>query len=642
MSRKKDKPLPDLPHSDWVAPHDFPDLSNAKMVAIDLETKDPDLKKKGPGVRRGDGHIAGLAIATGPLDGEQWYFPCGHETGNKFAPEVVLKWARDNLCNAQQPKIGANLLYDLDWLYGNDVPVKGDFIDVLVAEPLIDENVFSYSLESLGQKYLGEGKEGDEMYEYCAAAFGGKPTRQAQAGNIWRTPPEFVGPYAESDVRLPFQVYEKQKKVIESEALDRVFDIETRLIPLLLAMRQRGVRVDSSKAHDLDRALMKRAKTLRETLERKGVDAWAAASIEKYCIENQIKYNKTPKGNPSFQKAWLDGHTEEVLKMVGEVRRLEKHAGTFIEGTVLGNAINDRVHCQFNQLKSDTFGTVSGRFSSSYPNLQNLPARDGELGPEIRSLFIPEEGETWFCDDWSQIEFRLLVHYAVITNIHASAHGVAAQYREQPSTDFHEYCAKLTGIDRKPAKNINFGLVYGMGEKTMAANLGRKLEDVQEMFDTYHAELPFIKRLYREVSRIASKRGHIHTFLGRRRRFNMWQPRDFEKSRKTKPIGDRDLAVQQWGVISRSGTHKGLNSLLQGGAADIMKVAMVKIWESGICDVLGAPLSTVHDELNWSVGDTKAHKEAHEEALNIMRNCVELEVPLLVDSESGPNWGYVK
>jgi DNA polymerase I-like protein with 3'-5' exonuclease and polymerase domains len=640
--------MPKIPDDiKWTPPKEFPRLDAAKELIIDVETYDPDLKSKGPGVRR-DGYIIGLAVAT---EDRSWYFPMHHDHPYKYDPngynlprETVLKWARRELCRPGIPKIGANLLYDLDYLWHEGVEVPGPYYDILIAEPLIDENQYVFSLESTAQKYLGEGKKSERLYEWLAAAYGGKPTRQGQGGNIWRAPPELVGEYALGDVELPRDILRAQRDIIGREGLDRVFDVETRLIPMMLGMRRRGVPVDMERSQRMDAELGGEAEAIRRNLAQKGIDPNRSVTIAEYCRSHKFEHAYTADGNPSFVSDWLEDHEDPTLRSIAVVRELEKLKGTFVQGAILGNAINGRIHCQFNQLKNDQYGTVSGRFSSSNPNLQNIPTRT-ELGARIRTLFLPEDGEDWYSDDWSQIEFRMLVHYA-FAQYGRDPRGSAAQtrqaYLEDSSTDFHKVVADLTGIDRKPAKNINFGLVYGMGEPTMARNLGRTLDAVKPLFEQYHNRLPFIKELYNECNRRAKSRHWIQTYLGRRRRWNRFESTDWDTAKADGPMSE-EAAKKMYGSKYRTAnTHKALNALLQGSAADIMKIAMVDIWEAGICDVLGAPLSTVHDELNWSVPRTEEAQQAHNEAKRIMETCVKLNLPLLCDSNYGANWGEAK
>jgi DNA polymerase I-like protein with 3'-5' exonuclease and polymerase domains len=643
--------MPKIPEDVTWRPPEFPRLDAAKELIIDVETYDPDLKEKGPGVRR-DGYIVGVSVAT---EDRSWYFPLHHDHPDKYDPsgfnmprETVFRWARKELCRPGVPKIGANLLYDLDYLWEAGVEVPGPYYDILIAEPLIDENQFKFSLGDCARKYLDKGKREEQLYAWLAAAYGGKPNRTAQAKNIYRAPPEIVAEYAMGDVEQPRDILAKQREIIANEELGAVWDVESRLLPMMLAMRRRGVGVDVPAAKALDAELMEAAGKLRKSTEAAGIDIWAADSIAAWCKKNDVSHGFTPTGKPSFTTAFLEKHPQQMLRDIFTLRKLDKHSGTFINGAILGNEINGRIHCQFHQLKSDQYGTVSGRFSSSNPNLQNIPARDEELGPRIRGLFIPDEGEDWYSDDWSQIEFRMLVHYAFEQyGQHypgSPADVICQQFRTDPTTDFHKFVSELTGIERKPAKNINFGLVYGMGEPTMAANLGRSLEDVKPLFTQYHSRLPFIKDIYDECDRRAGHRKWIKTYLGRRRRWNRYESTNWGQSREegsfTEAVAREKYGERGYRVAN---THKALNALLQGSAADIMKIAMVKIWETaGIIDILGAPLLTVHDELNWSVPRTLEAQQAHEEARLIMENCAPLNLPILCDSDHGANWGAAK
>ena len=648
----------------WKPPKEFPNLSGAKMIAYDTETRDPKLLEKGPGnirARAGKerGRLCGVSIGVGPGPGEQWYFPFAHLDIDKndeqnMDKEQVLRFVQDVLGD-DRPKLGANLLYDLGWLATEGITVGGKQYDVQIAEPLIDENARSYAMSILCAKYGTLGKDEQEMYQWQAETFGGKANRK-QAKNIWRTPSRIVGPYAESDVREPFAILEQQKRTLEAEGLEQLFDIETRLIPLLHAMRERGVLVDLGRAADILATAEGENEHVTAIMKENHIDVWASATIQAYCERNGIEYGYTEKGAPSFTSRWLADHDDEVLRRVADVRRFDTNVGKFVSGSIMDHAIDGRLHCQFNQLRSDNYGTVSGRFSSSNPNLQNIPRRDEELGPLIRGLFLPEPGEIWFSDDWSQIEYRLLVHYAICDpKTRQAAQRAANRYRDDPDLSFHKWVAELTGAAYDDAKSINFGLAYGMGKATMAANMGVTIEEAEPIFEKYHAEVPFVRKLGWNVAGAAERRGYIKTLLGRRRRFELWEPSNFEKAREEKACGF-ELAREQWthenfhdkdeeffstkkGLgIKRAFCYKALNALLQGSAADIMKIAMVEIWESGVCDVLGAPLLTVHDELNWSIPDTPEGLEAHAEAVKIMNDPRDLHVPMKTDSGQGANW----
>jgi len=628
------RPMPPIPDTGWRPPSKFPRLEAAKVLAIDCETKDPNLNDQGPGSIRRDGHIVGISVGT--EDGARWYFPMRHEVGGgNMDADQVLRWAADELTRPGQTKVGANLMYDAEWLASEGVDItNGDpkFIDVQWQEALLNENAKSYALETLGRKYLGEGKQSNALYEWCSAAYGGVPDSKQRA-NIYRAPAALVGPYAESDVDLPLRIAALQKAVLTAEGLDGIADLENALIPILLAMRRRGVRVDV----DAGNALSDRLGAELAALQREhGIDMWAASQIAARCDALGIDYPRTPKGAPSFTAAWLKLQSAPLLVGVYKMRRIDKLRSTFVDGHALGHLVAGRVHAQFHPLRGDDSGTVSGRFSSSLPNLQNIPARDDSLAPLIRGLFLPDDGHRWVRFDWSQIEYRLLVHYAR----GGGSDDARAQYRNDPTTDFHRMVSELTGIDRKPAKNINFGLVYGMGVKKMAAALGRSEEATRALFEQYHRLLPFVKETFDAAAQIASQRGYIRTLLGRRRRFELWEPRQWDKDAEA---CGKEAATAAWGKdIRRAHTHKALNSILQGGAADIMKKAMVDIWRSGVCKVLGAPLVTVHDELGWSAAYTPEADEALAETHRIMETCVTLRVPLRAEREEGPSWGQLE
>ena len=627
--------LPPIPFTGWALPGEFPRLEAAKVLSIDTETKDPNLLEQGPGSIRRDGHIVGISVGT--EDGGRWYFPMRHEVGGgNMDADQVLRWAADELTRPGQTKVGANLLYDCEWLASEGVDVAGPFYDVQYAEPLLDENAHSYSLETLAQKYLGEGKQSNAMYEWCAQAYGGKPGRN-QAGNIYRAPAALVGPYAMSDVDLPLRIREAQLPLLKADGLLDLLDIEHAQIAPLLAMRRRGVRVDVVAAERLDAELARRVADFRAAHH---VDIWAAADVARHCDALGIEYPRTSKtGAPSFTSEWFAANQQHPFAAaLAKARTADKARGTFVRGYVLDAHINGRVHAQFHPLRKGSdadgmSGTVSGRYSSNSPNLQNIPARDPELGPLIRALFLPEEGDDWVRFDWSQIEFRLLVHYGG-----KSANEALRMYHNDPTTDFHAMVSALTGIDRKPAKNLSFGLIYGLGKEKMAAALGRSREATDALFEQYHALLPFAKGTYSKAAQVASQRGHITTLLGRRRRFNLWEPRAYgEQDGQALP---REAAAAKWGVgIRRAYTHKALNALLQGSAADIMKKALAEYWASTGRNVLGAPLAIVHDEFAFSAPRTPEARAALAEVHRIMEQCVTLRVPLVAEREDGPSWG---
>jgi len=615
---------------DWCMPEAFPRLKDAKVLCIDLETCDPNLKTDGPGYVRGDGHIAGIAVGTD--DGYRGYFPFGHERGASLDKEAVLRWARDQLCTPGQLKVGANLQYDLGWLRHEGVHVPGPYHCTHLTERLIDNNKWP-SLERLSNKYVGESKVSTAMNEWCARAFGGDPSDQG--GNIWRAPANVVGPYAEGDVDLPIKILPKQLALLEQYGLNRIYDIEMRLIPMLMDMRFRGVRVDVDKAHILGDELVSRIHRDQTALNDYAgfqVNVDSNEDLAKLFDKFGVAYTNTRTGQASFTQGFFNSCSHELSGMVATLRKWKKFQGTFLSGYIFDKEINGRLHPTFNQI-----GAKTGRFSSSNPNLQNVPSRDEELAPLVRSMFIPEPGEFWACLDYSQIEYRYLVHLGKDD----VAKKLKEAYRNDPSTDVHQFVADLMSVDRKQGKNLNFGIVYGLGLKALANDIGRTAEETKLLKKEYANAFPFASSISQDTKRDADKHGYIRTISGRISRFDDWEPKDWGLSRTVKPTSDKALATEQWGHVRRAHTYRALNYRIQGSAADIIKKAMVDVYESGVCDVLGVPLLTVHDELDFSVPNTPEGEEALQEVKRIMEDVVKLSLPLVVDLERGPNWGEI-
>lgn len=621
------RPLPSIPATEWTLPTEYPSLEGQGMISIDVETCDPDLRLYGSGANRG-GYICGVGIGTEA--GFRRYYPVRHASGENLPKDKVYPWLRREL-KRPVPKVGANLLYDLSYFDAEDIEMTGPYYDVQIAEPLLDETKLSYSLQNIAQDWLGEGKQQNAMLKWMLRAFG--DVRNIK-GNIHRAPATVVGPYAESDVDLPLRIFALQRVELENRGLWDLFMLESRLIPLLLAMWKRGVRVDLDKAqHTYDILAVRQTETIAEIKRLTGIepDIWAADSLAKIFNQVGVEYPLTEKtGKPSFRKDWLNNCTHPAGRLIVEARRLDKFKGTFIRGYILEGHNNGRIHTSFHQLRSDDGGTVSGRFSSSNPNLQNIPIRDPELGPLTRSIFLPEMDRWWLKYDWSQIEFRLAIHHAARLKLYG-ADVVVNQYHTDPTTDYHAIVAALTGLPRAQAKSINFGIIYGLGIASLANQLGITVEEAKKIYGEYLRRVPFVGKLRQMAMDAASKFGFITTLSGRMRHFNMWE-------RNGEFFPHRVPGAQ------RAFTHKALNARLQGDAADIMKTAMVQAWEAGVFaeDMLAAPHLTVHDELDMSDPLTPRSLQAGAELRHIMETCVELLVPMKVDKSSGINWGDTK
>lgn len=636
---KKAFQIPSDVPADYVPP-EYQSINGRKRIALDIEGLDPDLEDLGPGAHRENGKVVGVAIGLSDKPQDANYYPTGHDNGpNVEDPDKFYDRLRDEAAQFEGEMVGANLQYDLDWLrarHGIIFP-KAKFRDVQIAEPLLDENRMTYKLGALTKHYLRKDKTDDDLRRLYGGGY---------IANMHLVHPAHAAVYGAGDVYLPWQVMDKQEKLLEADGLTDLFHLESALTPLLLEMRYRGVRVDIPKAEEAHAELKREQAEIEARINEMAqarVDIWSADSIA-IAFENLgLDYEKTKTGKPSFKKDWLNASNEEISRLIVQARGNDKTAGTFIQSYILDGHVNGRLHCMFNQLKSDSYGTVSGRFSSSNPNLQNIPSRHPVIGPLMRSMFIPEEGMLWGSLDWSQIEYRLLVHYASITK-GIDASQAVRMYRNDPNTDFHTAAAEIAGVDRKSAKGVNFGVVYGMGVPSLAGTLGVTIEEAQAIMAKFQENAPFMKGMLDRCANAASHRGFIRTILGRKRRFETWEVRVAgEKEPHYVDTADLDEFCEGKKIRStrRAFTHAALNSLLQGSAADLMKRAMVDAWEAGIYDVL-VPHLTVHDELNQSVPDTTEGKEAFEELRRIMETCMELDIPIRADGTLGHDWNEAK
>ena len=610
------------PETEWVMPEELKDLRGAKEIAIDLETNDPHLLELGSGNVTGKGHIAGVAVA---VEGWSGYFPIQHESGGNMDKKLVFSWLQDLLNQENTTFIFHNAMYDVCWLRAAGLNIKGKIVDTMIAASLIDENRLSYQLNTLSKFYVGMGK--DESILQAAAKEYGLDAKK----DMWRLPAMFVGQYAERDAESTLKLWKRLETELYQEELWDIFNLETKLFPCLVDMRFKGVRVDLDKADKIKKSLInKEQKIISKIKDLTGIEVeiMAARSIAKAFDKLKLPYDRTEKSKePSFTKNFLQNHPHELPKAIAEAREINKAHSTFID-SITKHAVDGRIHADINQIRSDAGGTVTGRFSMSNPNLQQIPARHPELGPLIRSIFIPEEKHTWGSFDYSQQEPRILVHYAKLQNLTGVDEIVDAY--NAGDADFHQVVADMAGIERKQAKTINLGLMYGMGKNKLMAELGLMKDSAEKLIKQYHTKAPFVKQLMDNVSRKANDRGKIRTLLGRACHFDLWQPVQFGVF---KPLPLEQARKEYDEPLKRAFTYKALNKLIQGSAADMTKKSMVALYENGI-----VPHIQIHDEVDISVESN----EKAEQIIEIMESAVELKVPNKVDYEAGANWGDIK
>ena len=624
---------------EWNCPDHFPDLSQAKYIAIDLETRDPNLKSRESGAVIGNGEIIGIAVA---VDGWSGYYPIAHREGN-LDKRIVLDWFKE-VCATPAAKIFHNAMYDVCWIRAYGISINGHIIDTMLMASLIDENRLWYSLNSVAFDYLGAVKD-EKALKDAAEKAGVDPKSE-----MYKLPAMYVGGYAEKDAELTLDLFKKLSGEISKQNLTKIFDLETNLFPCLIDMKFKGVRVDIEEAHKLKQELMSQEEGLLLEVKREtGIDTeiWAARSIAKVFDKLNLPYSRTEKSQaPSFTKNFLSEHKHPLVNKIAKAREINKAHTTFID-TILKHSHHGRIHADINPIRSDQGGTVTGRFSYSNPNLQQIPARNKELGPKIRGLFIPEKNHTWGCFDYSQQEPRLVVHYAATTEpicFDESVSKIVEKFKDD-SVDFHQTVADMAGISRSAAKTINLGLFYGMGKAKLQAELGLSTRpEAEQLFNQYHENVPFVKELMNYTSQIAQEKGVIATFLDRRCRFDKWELAQWNNGKMVAPMSKVEaeaaylekypLATEKnkKNGIRRAMTYKALNKLIQGSAADMTKKAMLDLYNEGII-----PHIQIHDELDISV----ASEEQAKKIIEIMENAVTLAVPNKVDYESGQTWGDI-
>ena len=621
MTRSIQNPL-FVPQTEWVMPNELKDLSQYNEIAIDLETCDPELRTLGSGNVVGRGHVAGIALA---VDGWQGYFPIGHEQGGNLDKNLVKGWLQDVCSNPKTTYIFHNAMYDVCWLRTFGIEIKGKIVDTMIAASLINENRFSYRLDSLAKEYCQLGKD-EKVLEAAAKEYG----IDAKA-EMWRLPAMFVGQYAERDAEATLKLWQVLSREIYAQELTHIFDLETKLFPCLVEMRFKGVPVDLEKAEKIKVHLKSEEDKIHNKIKDLtgiAVEIHAARSIAEAFDKLKLPYDRTEKTNaPSFTKNFLYNHPHELPKLIANARELNKARTTFID-SIIKHSVNGRIHADINQIRSDDGGTVTGRFSMSNPNLQQIPARHKDLGPMIRSIFVPEKNCVWGTFDYSQQEPRILVHYSKLQKLDG-VDDIVNAYKEG-NADFHQAVADLAGIERKQAKTINLGLMYGMGKNKLMAELGLMKDSAEKLIQQYNYRAPFVKQLMDQVSNKANDSGKIRTLLGRACHFDLWQPAAWGIN---KPLPLEQARKEYGEPLKRAFTYKALNRLIQGSAADMTKKCMVDLYENGII-----PHIQIHDEVDISIES----EEKAEQVIKIMESAVELEVPNKVDYEKGNNWGEIK
>jgi DNA polymerase I-like protein with 3'-5' exonuclease and polymerase domains len=645
-------------------------LKGIDTVAIDIETYDPNLKTKGSGAIRKDGFVCGIAVAT---ENETAYFPLRHSDTDIAYDRINKIWQVLNdkiFQNKNITKVFHNAMYDVCWIRAvTGKMIKGRIVDTMIAASVIDENRFKYSLDALSKDYLNEEKYKYDLQQKTLEWSGGMV--KDPMSNMHKLPASIVKEYAKQDVNLTYKLWRLFDKKIdevlytkddgEQKTCRQIFELETKLFICLVDMKFKGVKIDRSKAILFGRHLKKRRDQIINAIENKTsirVDIWAAASIKKLLDYLDIKdYKVTPKSKmPQLPKDYLRTHSNKCLRMIAKAREYDKAVNTFIDG-LLEYVYEGRIHADINQIRSDTGGTVTGRFSMSNPNLQQIPAK-GYIGKKMRELFIPEEGQQWASFDYSQQEPRIVVHYALKLQL-PGTDKLEDEFNKEDA-DFHQIVADMANISRTQAKTINLGLFYGMGKLKLQRELGLDPNRAKELFNEYHNKVPFVRRLSQELIKFAKENKLLFTLYDRFCRFNKWETTNKEWNPETNrftevPLYTEDEAKEAYKAemldkykenkidpnymdyferyYTPAFTYKALNRLIQGSAADMTKKAMVDLHEKGI-----VPHIQIHDELCISINNDYTANIIQ----NVMETTIPLEISNKVNCKKGQNWGTIK
>lgn len=656
------------PQSDWVPPATLPDW-RGRDLAIDLETKDEGLAAdRGPGWAYGAGYICGVAMAC---EDDQVYAPMRHPETNNFDPDRVAEWYIDHVKSSSRV-VYHQAPYDLGWAryeFGAPPPKKLD--DSLGMCFMLDEQRLQYNLDAVCE-WLGIPGKDQRLLDEAALAYRGailtkdkkkKLTEREIKSMIWRLPGRYVGPYAEQDGRATFDAAKIMRPRVVEQGISDAYQLEMDLVPMILEMRARGILIDMDEAERTrvdflrvrdqhlkilsEKLSIGRAVTIKDISSRSFLET--VFSDAKIPVPRTQATDKYKDGQASFETEWMEKIDHWLPQNIFHASKYHWSAEKFIGKYIQGYAHMGRVHADIHQYKDEDGGTRTYRFSYSDPPLQQMPSRNALIAPRIRKLFLPEEGSYWFAPDYSQQEYRLIVHFAAVCHM-AGVEDAVRLYNEDPDTDFHNLVVELTGLVRRRAKDVNFAKAFGAGVAKFAIMTGMSLDEAEKTMKQYDEKMPFVSRFAEFCQSRAEKKGFLRLIDGARVRFERWEPRWLSKSERARGYRDhfpmapcyREEAEARcadekhpWyrASLRRAFCHKSMNWLIQGSAARQTKLAMRECWRMKVL-----PLIQMHDELGIPVDNHKITKMIQE----AMCEVVKLVVPVKVDGEYGPSWGEAK
>jgi DNA polymerase I-like protein with 3'-5' exonuclease and polymerase domains len=577
---------------------------------IDFETVDYGIQAGlGPGFPSGDVLILGAAMKVD--DGPTTYSDCLAEP---TAYELIVDMLRQH-----DTWVAHNAAYECQaarmmGVTAEEMKSKTIYC-TMVGGKLEDNLLKSYSLDALAQKFLGTGKLTDTMAEeainlglikplksYYNANPGTKAHQAAVSrvkNDLWpqlgrlQAASGIVAEYAIRDVNLCADLHKRFLSALGEE-----YKFFSRLVPVTVEMRMKGLRIDLNGTRELKHKLTLDLVRAERELWDTGIvfNYESVPAVNEWAESLGYPPVEDLKGKPGYGKNWIQANRGDHRVQKFENCKAISKAISFCE-SFLKYAKGDRLHPEMNIMEART-----GRFSSKNPNIQQVPARDPELGPAFRSLFLPEEGDILYVADFSSQEPRLQVHYAELIG-DASGVELAEAFRENPTLDLHSRVAAMAEISRPHAKTVNLGLSYGMGITKLAATLGVTEAQAKAVKRKYTKGAGYLAALNKYAQNASSQKGYIKTLLGRR------------------------------SGVEPGFEYKALNKLIQGGAFDQTAAAMIKAYdEYGL-----VPLACIHDELLFS-----GPPGLEEVIKTIMETAVQLQVPSHTDVGIGYNWAQAK
>ena len=584
---------------DWIEK-----IKAAELIAVDTETTSLDYMIA---------DLVGISVAVEP--GEAAYIPFGHDylgVPEQLSRELVLAAVKPLLEDPGIKKVGQNLKYDMSIFAQHGIALQGIEFDTMLESYVLDSVATRHDMDSLAEKYLGE-----QTIKFADVA--GKGPGQLTFNQIAL---EIAGPYAAEDADITLRLHQVLwPQVSAHTSLGKVFtDIELPLVPVLSRIERTGALVD-------DTLLFQQSQELALRLAELEREAWDLAGQEfNLASPKQLGdilftkleipiLKKTAKGAPSTKEEVLQELALDypLPKVLIEHRGLAKLKSTYTDKLpVMINRTTKRIHTSYNQS-----GTATGRLSSSDPNLQNIPVRNAE-GRRVRQAFIPAEGSKMVAADYSQIELRIMAHLSEDPSLLAAFAAGQDIHRATAAEVFSTHPEQVTIDQRRSAKAINFGLIYGMSAFGLAKqlNIGRK--QAAEYIDTYFDRYPGVLNYMNSVRSSAAEAGYVETYFGRR----LYLPE----------INSRN------GMRRQAAERTAINAPMQGTAADIIKLAMISVddWLQN-SDLRSVMIMQVHDELVLEVPEDEL-QVVSEGLMQRMERAATLKVPLLVDVGVGNNW----